>query len=88
MTNITKEHLLAGVAAQAAEADTPPPSELLGGVKTLTIPEVASLLRINRNVAYAAARRGEIPTIKFGRALRVPVAALRHLLGEAGQTVA
>jgi hypothetical protein len=30
--------------------------------------------------SYAAARRGEIPTIKIGRLLKVPTAALRRLL--------
>ena len=35
-----------------------------------------------RNSAYSAAARGEIPTIKLGRRIIVPVAALRRKLGE------
>lgn len=34
-----------------------------------------------RNTAYAAAARGEIPTIKIGRLLKVPTSALRAKLG-------
>lgn len=38
------------------------------------------MLRIGRAAAYRAVHRGEIPTIRIGRALRVPRAALDHLL--------
>ena len=38
------------------------------------------MLGIGRNAAYAAAQRGEIPTIKIGRRLLVPRAALDKLL--------
>jgi hypothetical protein len=34
-----------------------------------------------RNTAYAAAAKGEIPTIRIGRLLKVPTAALRAQLG-------
>jgi hypothetical protein len=33
-----------------------------------------------RNASYDAAARGEIPTIKIGRLLRVPVRALERML--------
>jgi excisionase family DNA binding protein len=46
----------------------------------LTVTEAATLLRISRNSAYEAARRGEIPTIRLGRRLLVPRAALERLL--------
>lgn len=51
------------------------------GRATLTIPEVASTIGLSVDLAYAAARRGEIPTLKFGRRLVVPVPALLRLLG-------
>lgn len=35
-----------------------------------------------RNSAYSAAARGDLPTIRLGRRLVVPVAALRRMLGE------
>jgi excisionase family DNA binding protein len=52
--------------------------------RVLTINEVAALLRISRGSAYAAAKRGEIPTIRIGRRLLVPPAALQRML--AGDT--
>ena len=51
-------------------------------VHTLSVPEAGERLGISRNGAYAAAKRGEIPTIRIGKLLRVPVAALdRKLAG-------
>ena len=48
--------------------------------RTTTITEAAKVLGIGRNQAYEAARRGEIPTIKIGKRLLVPVAALERML--------
>ena len=49
--------------------------------KTLTIEEAAQELGISRNGAYQAAGRGELPTIRIGRRLLVPRAALAQMLG-------
>lgn len=46
----------------------------------LTVPEAGRILGLSRNGAYAAAERGEIPTIRIGRLLKVPKAALDRLL--------
>lgn len=46
----------------------------------LTIEEAGVLLRVSRSTAYQAARSGELPTIKIGRRLLVPVKALERLL--------
>lgn len=46
----------------------------------LTVPEAGAKLGIGRNSAYAAAARGEIPTIRIGGLLRVPKAALAKML--------
>ena len=49
--------------------------------KTLTVPEAGRVyFDLGRNASYEAARRGEIPTIKIGRLLRVPVAAMERKL--------
>jgi len=48
---------------------------------TLTVEEAAAILRIGRSAAYAAARSGDLPTIRVGRTLRVPRARLDALLG-------
>ena len=44
------------------------------------VPEAGALLGLTRNGAYAAAARGEIPTIKIGRLLKVPKAAFDRML--------
>jgi excisionase family DNA binding protein len=48
--------------------------------KTVTISEAAAELGISRNSAYQAATKGEIPTIRVGRLLLVPRAALDRML--------
>ncbi len=45
-----------------------------------TIDEVAKILRISRGSAYAAAKRGEIPTIRIGDRLLVPLSPLNRML--------
>ena len=47
---------------------------------TLTVQEVAVLLRLGRSSAYAAVRSGEIPSVRVGHRLLVPTAALLRLL--------
>lgn len=51
---------------------------------TLSIEEAAQVLGVSRGLAYEAARRGELPTIRLGRRLLVPTARLREMLGEPG----
>jgi hypothetical protein len=49
--------------------------------KTLTVPEAGRLyFDLGRNASYDAARRGDIPTIRIGRLLRVPIAAMETRL--------
>jgi hypothetical protein len=53
---------------------------------TITVPEAGKRLAgLSRNGSYAAAARGEIPTIKIGRLLRVPVLALEKMLDRASE---
>jgi excisionase family DNA binding protein len=52
----------------------------------VTLSEAAEMLRISRGSAYEAAKRKEIPTIRIGRRLLVPAAALERML--AGNTAA
>lgn len=48
---------------------------------TISVPEAGQrYFGLSRNAAYAAAERGEIPTIKIGRLLKVPVKALEQML--------
>jgi excisionase family DNA binding protein len=51
----------------------------------MSVPEAGrDYLGIGKNASYEAARRGEIPTIKIGRLLRVPVVAMERMLEQAG----
>ena len=55
-------------------------------LKTLSVPDAGrEYFGISKNAAYDAARRGEIPTIKIGRLLRVPVVQLDRMLEGDGQ---
>jgi excisionase family DNA binding protein len=47
---------------------------------TLTVEEAAKRLGIGRNSAYEAAARGEIPSIRIGKRLLVPIKPLERLL--------
>lgn len=49
---------------------------------TLTVVEAGRVLGLGRDAAYRAAKTGEIPTIRAGRLLVVPVPKLLALLGE------
>ncbi len=48
--------------------------------KTYSVPEAGKILGIGRSAAYEAARTREIPTIRIGKRILVPVAALERLL--------
>ena len=47
---------------------------------TFTVEEAAKILGLGRSGAYEAARRGDIPTIRIGKRLLVPTAALERML--------
>ena len=49
--------------------------------KTLTVPDAGRIYYgLGRNASYDAAKRGDIPTVRVGRLLRVPVAAMERRL--------
>ena len=45
-------------------------------------PDTGQALGLGRNATYDAARRGEIPTLTFGRLKKVPWSFYRQCLGE------
>jgi excisionase family DNA binding protein len=55
----------------------PDPAE----VPTVSVEEAGRWLGLSRSGAYEAARCGELPVLRFGRSVRVPVARMRVLLG-------
>jgi hypothetical protein len=64
---------------QLSTEGAPPPLK-----KTMSVPEAGRVYYdLSRNGSYEAARRGDIPTIRIGRLLRVPVAAMERRLDEA-----
>jgi hypothetical protein len=49
--------------------------------KTLSVPIAGRIyFGLGRNASYEAVKRGEIPVIKIGSRLRVPVVALEQML--------
>jgi excisionase family DNA binding protein len=52
---------------------------------TFSIPEAGRLVGLGRAAAYAAAKRGELPVVWFGRLGRVPKSALAKRLEQAGE---
>lgn len=44
------------------------------------VPEAGAMLGLARNASYDAAKRGDIPTMRIGKLLRVPKALFHKLL--------
>lgn len=54
--------------------------------KTLSVPVAGKkYFGLGRDASYEAAHRGELPTIKIGRRLRVPIIALDRMLEGGGK---
>jgi hypothetical protein len=65
----------------AAEVSLPALDEAIDGRVVLTVPEAGALLGMSRPAAYRAAEVGQIPTLRLGRRLVVPVPKLLTMLG-------
>jgi hypothetical protein len=64
-------------------------SKVTDDLKTISVPQAGKkYFGLGRNASYAAAARGDIPTLRMGRLLRAPVVALERMLEETGQTAA
>lgn len=48
---------------------------------TVSVIEAGAALGLSKNSSYAAAHRGELPTLRFGNRIVVPVPALLRMLG-------
>jgi excisionase family DNA binding protein len=52
--------------------------------KTMSVPEAGKVyFGLSRNGSYDAVKRGEIPVIRLGGKIRVPVVALEKMLADA-----
>ena len=49
---------------------------------TITVEEAGRMLGLSRGSAYAAAARDEIPVIRFGKRMVVPLRKFMRMLGE------
>ena len=59
--------------------------ELPENPPVMTIPDAGKIyFDVGRSASYEAARRGEIPTVRIGRKLFVPVVAIERMLEKAG----
>jgi hypothetical protein len=53
---------------------------------TISVPEAGKrYFGLCRGTSYIAAQRGEIPTIRIGRRVRVPVRAMERMLDKASE---
>jgi excisionase family DNA binding protein len=50
--------------------------------EVLTAAEAAALLRVSLKSIYKAANNGQLPVLRFGRIIRIPVHALERMLDE------
>lgn len=51
---------------------------------TMSVPEAAEFLGLGKNAVYEAVRSGEIPSLRFGRRIRIPSHALLKQLERVG----
>jgi len=63
-------------------AHRPTLAELRGRGDCCSVEELAGLLGISRGSAYAGVRSGELPGIRVGKRVVVPVRRVAQLLGE------
>ena len=54
------------------------------GCLVYKVPEAGRLLELTKNASYEAAKRGDFPTIRIGKLIRVPKAALHAMIDGAG----
>jgi len=55
---------------------------------TMTVEQAAEALGISRSLAYEAVRTEELPSVRVGRRILIPRAALEEWLSKAGEMVA
>ena len=54
----------------------------------IDVVEAARRLGIGRSAAYQAIHAGQIPSVRIGRLIRVPLVALQRMLDQAGSEAA
>ena len=46
---------------------------------TMSVDEFAAVAGISRSTAFAAVHSGEVPSMRFGKRIRIPTAAVRRM---------
>lgn len=46
----------------------------------ISVPELADILRVSRNTAYAMVRSGQIPSVRTGVQIRIPKKSIEKYL--------
>jgi excisionase family DNA binding protein len=64
----------------AVARDAARPASLADAPDFLTVVELAQLLRIGRNQAYALVNSGRVVSCRFGGSIRIPRTAIEQLL--------
>ena len=83
MSNHFVDHRRAVAPREVIKMDGKPQKRIFNE-KTLSVPEAGErYFGLGRAGSYAAANRGDLPTIRVGRRLRVSVVALERMLQEA-----
>jgi excisionase family DNA binding protein len=75
--------LMGSAADLTIKSDPKSDGDLLTTRKVLTVMETSRILRLSRMATYEGVWSGDIPSVRVGRAIRVPVAGLKAMLGEA-----
>lgn len=57
-----------------------------GNSLVLSVEQAGELLGLSRGLMYESVRSGQIPSLRIGRRILIPRAALQRLLDEAGTT--
>lgn len=48
----------------------------------MSVEEFRAIFGLSKQATYDAIRRGEIPSLKFGKRILIPTAKIREMLGE------
>lgn len=67
----------------ATRPDPTPPVEVGSDRLTISVDEAAALLGISRSAAYDCVKSGELPSLRMGRRVLIPLVALRELVERA-----
>jgi excisionase family DNA binding protein len=87
MTNHKSKASKENGGVQPSEKYTPAEHDIESVSKTMSVEQAGRVLGICRGAAYARAADGSLPTIRLGKRLLVPKAALEKLLNVEGRDV-